>query len=208
MKIYKTCAELPIYNFVCISEKKEYRFLIKEFNEDENNLIEHKNSNELKSVFDTIEKEYKGLIASKKMLRREKELFLIMELSARYSIGTELLTMYREYKQIEILISLGKIKGLFFNENEPIAPQIKKMIASLFGLKNRLKIMESNFKAKYKTEEKKEEGNILLDLDKRALSLELYLETGYKIDTKKTSVLRWVNLEDICKTKSEANGSN
>ena len=76
------------------------------------------------------------------------------------------------------------------------------------NLKNKINILNSNFKIKYKITDKelKEDKvtsvtGIEKSLDSQALMLEGNLETGYRIDIKTTSVLRWVNLLETNKSK-------
>jgi len=208
VSLFKKCSEISIYAFIMISQTKDYRYLIREFDEnviDGTNFTDYINSNELELVYKELEKEYKGLLADKKMLRKEKALFFIMELNTRFSLATEALSLYSKHKEVAILKILDSVEGLAFDEEKDIQNQVKKITGTLFGWKNKLKIMEANFKKKYNvnTEDEDDTKDFISSLDKKALYLEVNLETGYKIDIKKTSVTRWVNLEDMNKQKMD-----
>jgi len=211
ISLFKKCSEISIYAFFMISQTRDYRYLIREFDEnviDGTDFTSYDNSKELELVFSELEKEYKGLLADKKMLRKEKALFFIIELNTRFSLATEALSLYAKHKEIEILKILDSVDGLSFDAEKDVTTQIKKITGQLFGWKNKLKIMESNFKKKYNISDDDDDDiddtkDFVSILDKKALYLEVNLETGYKIDIKKTSVTRWVNLEDMNKQKMD-----
>lgn len=187
----------------------DYRYLIEDFNEEEDTFLDYKDSDLLKALFNDLENEYKTLVADKKLLRREKALLTILELNARYSLATHVLTMYSENPYIEVLDILNSVEGLSFSEDKDISSQIEIAYKKILGWKNKLKIMEVNFKIKYKIDKEKEEPEfqlILSNLDKKSLFFELNLETGYRIDPKNTNVVRWVNLEERSNAKLDRNG--
>ena len=199
LTIIKSCSKISIYAFLMASFKGDMRYLIKGFDdEDEGSYKEHENSAELEIAYKELEKEYKTLVADKKMLRREKEFISILELNTRYSLVTHVLTMYNE--------------GMSFDPKKNISKQIELTTKKAYGWKNKLKIMEVNFKKKHKIKEEKDEDededylNLLSNLDKKALFHELNLETGYRIDPKNTDVVRWVNLEARSNAKLERKG--
>lgn len=213
LTIIKSCSKISIYAFLMASFKGDMRYLIKGFDdEDEGSYKEHEDSSELQLVYKELHKEYKTLVADKKVLRREREFISILELNTRYSLVTHVLTMYNENPFIEILDVLNSIEGMSFDPNKDISKQIELTTKKAYGWKNKLKIMEVNFRKKYKIKDEEDENededyaNLLSNLDKKALFHELNLETGYRIDPKNTDVIRWVNLEERSNAKLERNG--
>jgi hypothetical protein len=212
LPVFKKCSEISIYNFLMVGVTGDMRFLIKEFDAepDSSFFIEYKNSEDLKAIFKELEKEYKLLIADKKMLRREKEYTALLELNTRYSLANHILTVYEQHGTVEVLDIFNSVHGLSFHIKSGLSFEIDKITKKLYGWKNQLKIMEVNFKNKYKIDDKKDDepdaSSLLANIDKKALFFELNLETGYRIDPRKTDVIRWVNLEERSNAKLEKNG--
>ena len=128
----------------------------------------------------------------------------------RYSIASRVLEIYNESSEIEVLEVFPSL-GYEFNKFELVGPQIDKILRALIGVKNSIRIKEINFKKLYKIiddEEEEEANDLIADLDAKALSLESELELGYKINVKKTSILRWTNLNNRSELKRQANGKS
>jgi len=212
MLIKKDVNSVSIYDFCMISKNKDFRYLIRNFNEDdEDSYLEYRHDSDLMTIYAELVKEHKVLTDDIKSLRRSKADFEISELKLRYSIASRLLDIYNESSEIEVLECFPDL-GYAFNKFELVGPQLDSILKALIGLKNTIKIKEVNFKHKYKISDEEEDDDesydLIKDLDAKALSLEAELELGYKINVKKTSILRWTNLINRSELKRQANGKS
>lgn len=206
--IHKTCNSLSIYAYCMIALHGDFRFLIKGYKPDKGKQYSDlKSDPKLKAIFDNIVKEHNIYIADKSSLDKEKAMFELKELNLRYSITVQTLTLYKDTKSIEVLDLLNEL-GFSFNEFKPVGPQIDKVQEKLKGMRNLLNIKEIAFKKKYVKEDVDENRNInvIEGLDSKALSLETNLGLGYKINIKKTSVIRWENLISKEELKLKSHG--
>lgn len=188
----------------------DFRYLIKGYNsnkEKDYKGLEHHPS--LKKVFDDIAKEHKVYISGAADFVREKALFEIEEMSLRYKLIVRVLTLYNDTEDVEVLGILSDL-GMNYNEFEPVGSQLDNIQNELKTLRNALNIKELKFKKRYLKEDEepieKSNENIIEDLDAKALSLETNLELGYKINIKKTSIIRWENLIAREELKFNKNG--
>jgi len=206
--VKKDVSSVSIYDFCMISKHRDFRYLIRNFIEDDDeSYISLKHDPELMVIYAELVKQHKILTDDNRSLKRSKADFEISEMKLRYSIATQMLDLYKETSEIEVLGVFNEI-GYSFNEFDLVGPQIDKIVRSLIGLKNLIRIKEVNFKKRYLADEETEteENDIIKDLDSKALSLEAELELGYKINVKKTSMLRWTNLINRSELKREAHG--
>lgn len=212
IKTYKSCSEIPIYNFMMCLSTMNFTFLIsnaKKVSKDKVNKFVEEKKDYLKGIFEEIEVEYKGLTFSKHELEKQKALASMIYMEAKHNAIVKVLNLYISTNEIAVLELLNSL-GLKFDKKKPIAPQLKLAERATVGLRNKINIKTANFKIKYKISEadlKNEiddnSADIEKSLDSQALSIEANLETGYHIDIKKTSVLRWVNLTEANQRKIE-----
>lgn len=210
MLIKKDVNSVSIYDFCMISKNKDFRYLIRNFNEeDEDSYLEYKHDSDLMVIYSDLVREHKVLTNDVKSIRRSKADFEISEMKLRYSIASRVLEIYNESSEIEVLEVFPSL-GYEFNKFELVGPQIDKILRALTGIKNSIKIKEINFKKLYKIidddEEEEDTNDLIANLDAKALSLESELELGYKINVKKTSILRWTNLNNRSELKRQADG--
>ena len=93
--------------------------------------------------------------------------------------------------------------GLALTQKQIPEKQINKIKSGIDAIRNKLTIKEANFKKKYGYDAAKEdEEDLFVILDRQALQLERGLEVGYRIDIKKTSIIRWMNLLKMAEEKS------
>lgn len=203
---------MPIYNFIMCVSAMDFKFIISNLNKISDEKAEEfvlKNEKYILDKLSKIQLEYTELTFGKEELKREKEVLAMRFLEAKRNVIIQIVNTYIETNDKIILAPLTtlcpKIK-----ENDSIAIKLKKARGEAIGLLNKINIGTANFKAKYKitTDEFDSEKDYSTDdieknLDAQALSIESNLETGYLIDTRKTSVLRWVNLKEAVKRKSE-----
>jgi hypothetical protein len=161
-----------------------------------------KNEKKLKELIESMQEEYKGLVFNKKELIKQKELGDMMFIEVKHNLIIKCLSLFIETEDFSVLEILEEIQIKFDKEKE-LLPQLEKVRAIAYGLKNRINIKTINFKKKYnltdtelEVEHEDTSSDIEKQLDSQALLLEGNLEKGYRIDIKKTSVLRWVNLRE------------
>lgn len=205
--VKKDVNTVSIYDFCMISKHQDFRYLIRNFREDdEDSYIGLKHDPELMLIYADLVKEHKILTEDNRSLKRAKADFEISEMKLRYSIATQILDIYKDTLEIEVLEVFNDL-GYIFDKAFPIGPQLDRIFRALTGLKNQIRIKEVNFKKRYLAdEEENEDDDIMRDLDSKALSLEAELELGYKINVKKTSMMRWTNLINRSELKREAHG--
>jgi KaiC/GvpD/RAD55 family RecA-like ATPase len=194
---------------MCVSQN-DLIYLIVNVNDstdDQVNKYVEKNINDLTIKFNKIEEEYKAITFDKKELSKQKELARMIYLESQHNAIVKVLNLYIETNEILVLDILNEL-GCKFDKLNDINKQLKSANRVIMNLKNKINILNSNFKIKYKitNKELKEDKvtsvtGIEKSLDSQALMLEGNLETGYRIDIKTTSVLRWVNLLETNKSK-------
>lgn len=209
VKTYKSCSDIPIYNFMLILKSSRFDLMISnadQLSDDEVGLYIVKKFEWLKSTFKKIEEEYKSLIFEKRELDRNKEIVAMKSLETKHNLIIKVVSIYLDSREVEVLEILNDL-DVGFDKDKDIIPQLQKAKNAAKGLRNKINIKQAAFKAKYRIDEDAEYENTESDiekfLDSQALSMESNLETGYRIDIKKTSVLRWVNLMERNRYKTE-----
>lgn len=189
----------------------DYKYLVKDFDkfkEDDVEKFISKNKDLLSDSFDKIQSEYSGLTFSDRELERHKMLFSMMYMEIKHNAITKIVNVFISTKEKSVLDLLNGF-DIKIDKSKPIKDQLEKARRATVTLRNKLNIATANFKAKYKIndEQLKDEisdtGDVEKSLDRMALTLESNLETGYHIDIRKTSVLRWINLNEANERKLE-----
>ena len=200
MTTYVGCSDLPIYNFMMYISTNDILWFVKD--KGGKDLTESEKIT-IFNLSEIIVEEYREII-----LIRQKEYSKMINLELRFKIITSVLNLYEETLSFKSLTMLSEL-GLSFDESKPILPQIQVAKNRATGFKMKLRIAQANFKTRYKLTEDdlKKEGDresrtsVEKNLDYQSLLLENNLETGYKIDPKTTSVLRWVNMLEMNEQK-------
>lgn len=194
---HKSCSTLPIYNFYKASLFSDLRYLIKGYDEDTNSSVEYKSDKALAVILKEIVKQYTILTNDKKTMKLKKMEYELIFLTGRYNLILKVLGIYKECKMVEVLDVLNDLE-VPFSASGDIGKQIDKAIQITKGLKNKINIKQLNFKKlsgiKDDDKDKQDPNDVMASLDKTALLLETNLELGYRVDVKKTSAERWVNL--------------
>jgi hypothetical protein len=195
MKLYKSCETLPVFNFYKIANKGNLKYLVYDYDE-ENSDLELENQDELNDIWRNILYEYYELRNDKSMLIKVQKKIKIETLRTEIEIIQSLILLYirkRDNKVKELLLKY-KIK---IDLSGDIEKEIERLKNKLNGLKTRLKIQEIAFNKQY-NKKTVENNNLINDI---IASLDL----NYDLDTKKTSVAKWVAL--IKNKNKKANGS-
>ncbi len=197
MKFHKSVRTLSIYSFNELVKSNDLRFLLASFDQwqDEDLILSIEEIKEAKQISEDIFYQYAELTNNYKMLAEYKAKFIIVEAEYRYDVTLKVLEFYLLSRDVEILDSLNKLQWKF-DKNENIDEQLQSISQSMRGLKTKLDLLKVKFKNKYGAkEDKKEEAIKFVDrLDKEAIELELGLKLNYSINTKLTTVSRWVNM--------------
>ena len=196
MEFYKSCRTLSIYSFNEIIKSNDFRFLIKDF--DEYNSEEIKlvgvDLEEAIEIFKEIVYEYSELTFNRNLLLNYKSQINIVKEEFRYSVTEKILNFYAESGDLDVLNMLNNLEWKIDIEGD-INLQVEDIVASMKKFRNKINILKLKYKDKFdgKSKDKKEE--IFIDkLDSEAISLEIALKISYQIDTKKTSVSKWISM--------------
>jgi len=205
MEYYEDLETLPIYNFVKIVDGN-VNYIFKDY----------KNPNKLQIPLDTIEKlraEYVKIIFNpinlSELKKEAKHRYLITQKAILLEIYNIFLgfAIERPETALKVLFLAHKVKGIS-TKNFPIPDNLStdniKIISTKFDrlisiLNNKISIAKTNLK----DDDAKEEIESI-NLDEQALQIETFLELGYMLDVKTTSVLRWVHLLKSTNKKAEA----
>lgn len=205
MKVHKSCKTLSIYSFDRIVDTTDLRYLIRDFDEfeEENFKLTIVEAQELSTIFENILNEYNGLTANTKMFTNYKKRMAILELEFLHDTTVKILKLFVQTNTIEVLGLLVDLKWSF-DADKPIEEQVAAIEQSLKGIRNRIRISKASFVNAYKDSEEPVKNN----LGKEALYLEINLGISRKIDTKTTSVEEWVNMINLSVEKNKKNVSN
>lgn len=195
IKYYKTCSTLPIFNFYKIIDEGNLNFLVKGY-EDGDDDVEDEGESEF--ILQEIIEEYSELTASKEILVGLNSQILITEYEFERDFLKEALNTYNETGDLEVLSILSEF-GFNIDEAKDFDAFLNRVILRVKGLNNKIRIN----KVKYANRFKEEIKEIKRNLDKEALILEMSLELGREIDTHKTSVSKWINMINVSKEKRE-----
>ena len=149
-------------------------------------------------------------IPNNTIISKYKSEFLIESYEFKYKQALTILDLYSNYKDINLLLIFNRL-GFKFSEVEDVNQQVEKIITSLKKLKTKINVLKIKHEEKFEKELNK--GDEKLErvdrLDAEALALELSLNLGYSINTKKTSVSKWITMWNISnKRNSKNNGKS
>ncbi len=201
MEFHKTCKTLPIYNFNEVVKKEDLRYLIKDFDEyleeDEKFKLGVEHVIEARGILKEIMYEYSALTGNKNLLLSYQAQIKIKEEEFRYMIAEKILANFAEFEDVEVLMVLNSINIPFHLELD-IEAQVVSAIRYLKRLKTRISVMNINYDQKFKKNAKQKlSGEVIDNLDQEAIELEIALKISYSIDTKKTSVSKWINMWNV-----------
>lgn len=194
IKYHKSCSTLPIYNFYKILDDGDLRFLIVGYSEFEADGV--KVTAEAESALNIIIEEYSLLTANNEVNVSIGLQILVTEQEFERDTLVQILDIFKEFEDFDVL-SLAYEFGFDIKFDEDLEPQIEKIIKRIKALNNKIRINKS----KYATRFKKATEEIKRNLDKEALMLEMNLKLGREINTRTTSVLKWINMLQISRDK-------
>ena len=187
MKIYKSCRELPMYNFYEVLETKDPKYLVKEYDDVE---MTDELANELTPIWRNIFEEYIVLKDDKQIRLSFKKLIIISKLETKYEICKSLVSglisqvLKKEQKKyIEELCHWG----FLIDGRKNINSEIERIIKNLKALNSGIQIK----RVQYDKEFRKEQDDEKTSIDAQIVAIELILENG-AIDIHRTTVSKWV----------------
>jgi len=179
---FKSCDTLPIYNFYKILNTKELKWLIKDYDEDDE--IEDE---KLITLWEDIYEEYIDLLGEKAVTKKSVAINQLQKMELEIRIVSSLIKMYIDRKFDEIG---EQIDEWGYDKND-----LEKSIKKLESLKFRMDILKS------KTDVKEDE-EVKYDLYNDIVSIETILGNGINIDPHKTVVSKWVSYILISEKKN------
>lgn len=194
--IYKNCSEIPISNFFKLLETGDLALLFKEPKD-----FEKSQEEKLFKIFSDIVMEYHELTSNDKFVQQRKAEFDIEYLEFRYNMTKQLLSIYNETEELEVLILLKELNWKINLEADPVG-QLKHIVKNLIGLKNRIKIKKSAYRRKYKTEAQKSTPNF--KLEDQLIELEVGIPLSFRIDPDTDTISRYIKWMSILEQKNKA----
>lgn len=174
---YKSCDTLPIYNFYKILNTKDLKWLIKDYNEDdEYDTDEEKLIEFWEKVYDG----YIDLLGEKAITKKSLIVNQISKLELEIHTVSTLLKIYVDKPFKEIAEQIDEW-GYYKND-------IEKSIKKLESLKFKIDILKSKNDIG-----NEEEEDFKYDLYNDIVSIETSLGNGLNIDPHKTVVSKWVS---------------
>jgi len=200
-KIHKSCETLPIYSFYKLTETEDLRWLIVDYAEYEDAELKLEDIKSLSEVSSNIMNEYGGLIMNMAMLSNYKRQMQIEYLEYKYMVCTMILNLFAKGGEAEVLELLNEYDFKIDIEKD-LLPQFKEAELKVKRLKMQIQIFRLDFDKKMKSIN----SDIKTNIEREALLLEVNLKLGYGIDTRKTSVSRWVTMMKLSNEKNKQNG--
>ena len=203
---YNNCKSIPMYNFYETMETDDYRWLLKDFDDDSDISLSEKEKEALKLKFRDIFNEYLELKKDEKVIKTLKQRAIIANLENRMFWGVTLLKLYIKNPMEETAEALKSWKFKIYPK--PLDEQIKSLTKQLKSLKTQINMETSSYEKMTEKSDKKEKVNI----EKQAINVAKGLDLKYPINTKDTTIVQWLayceNLETIIKAnkKRQENG--
>lgn len=200
LKYYRNCDELPIFNFYEILKTKNYAYLYLDY-DGYDDMVAKDN---FQDVFQDIYEEYVNLIGDNTTLIYYELIKDVLYLETRYKVVSSLMKnmtstpMNKETRKAYI----GALRKWRYkiDEKKDFGDEMIRVVRQLKASKNALKIKQSELKA---LREKNDNGSNLT-LVQQEVKLEQALSRN-NVDTKKTSVTKWVYMIKEIEVINQAN---
>ena len=204
-KFYKSANTIPAFNFFEGIKTGNILWFIKGYNEDEEEDYSL-NENQLKALNkykEDIYWDYIDLVNDQKVKNTYKKQILIEQWEGIHSIVDGSISLYETTKNPLNLRYINQIEDIGwkidFSKNVP--KQVSALKRKLKGLRNRIKLFKSKITAQIKTDNKKREQGEEADIDKTALIIEQNLELKRELDTRTTTLKKFVFLMEMNDSK-------
>ena len=198
LKTYKSCKTLWMHNFYEIIDSDDYRWLVKGFDEDSDLELTEKQEVELKELWQTLFNEYVELKGDQAIIKSLRKRALIAELQKRLYWGSTFLQLIiknpRSSNLDDFIIELKKYK-FKFDKSKPINTEVEKLIKQLKSLKTKFNLETSKYEKSLEKSESKEK----VDITEQTVSIAKILDLKYPIDSKSTTVSKWIAYQKSAK---------
>lgn len=186
-KVYKSCDTLWRYNFDKILETEDYRWLIHDFNENSELVINEKTLVFLQEIWHKIFEEYVTLKGDQLVVNNLKKRAYLAKIQNKMFWGATLLKLIinnPETKNLkEISDSLAK-HGFKLDIKKPLDTQIDSLSKQLKSLRTKFNLEVSKYEKTLENSKNKERANSL----DQFRAIERVLELKYPLNTKEFTV--------------------
>jgi len=201
MHLYKSCNDLPIWNFDVIYRTNDFKYLVVDYNGYDDIDIP-KGANER---WDAIKNEWVELLDDATTAYYYQLVLEVVYLQTRYNVVKQLLKIMWDREDMDeesMKIYLGALKEwrYFYNEKATRVVEIDRLLKQLKRSQNKITIKLDEL-AKMKEEYHLDDGDTST-LDKQAVTLE-QITGKNNIDTRTTSVSKWVEISKLAESINE-----
>jgi hypothetical protein len=158
-------------------------------------------------IYKDLMQEYSEITADKTIIGNYNAQIIIEKNIFKYDMTMKIVYNYIENGDVEVLECLNEL-GWNFDSKLDIDSQLKKIAASMRLFKTKIDLLklkyEERFGKKFKLGGDGNRNGMLSRLESDATDLEIALSLGYQIDTKKTSVVKWISLFNAANKKAES----
>ena len=203
MYLYKNCRDLPIYNFDIVFRENDLKYLVVGYD----GYCDVTIPDGAETHWEMIKKEWIKALGDKTLEYKQQLMLEVNYLQVRFNVVAEVIQLLEysilDKELIDAYSNILRPWGYIYNKK-------KKVKENLVNLKNQHKFSQNKLKDKLSeleklTENDKDEN---VSLEKQAVYLAQCLNRN-RIDTKKTTVLEWIELKNLAKeinSKSKRNG--
>jgi len=193
VKIYATCEEMPLWNFHKYYETNDLKYFTE-------NLLEIEG---LELVKKTFLEEYYSLSKNEKVSNKLAVADKIMILANKFESVNFIIWSIKNFETalgrdalMELVSDLQKW-NYNIKSDRNLIDQVNAIESRLEGIKTKIRLLESEI-------EEEQEEKETSSLESQILSVTRVLNLPYKIDSKKTSVLEWIEMQEQCRILAEA----
>jgi len=167
-------------------ETEEYRWLLKDFNDDSDISLPEEELNALKELFQTLFNEYIELKKDTKVLKTLKQRAIIANLENRMFWGATLLKLFIQNPTEETAESLRSWK-FKIDITKPLDLEVESVTKQLKSLRTKINMEVSAYE---KMVENKSKSKEKLNIEKQAINVAKGLDLKYTINKKETTMLQ------------------
>lgn len=191
MKFYNNCDTLPIYNFEKIFNENNLLFLLVDYDGFDSEItLNTEEQIEAQKICKEIMYEYSFLTENTSIIENYIKQAQIEKEEFKYNVTNKTLELYLEVNNVEILLLLNSL-GWDFDSEKDVNIELEKIVSGMKKLKTRINVLKNKYENKYKPDNTKKNNS---NLEMEAILLAINLKLSYSIDTKKTSVSKWLNM--------------
>ena len=188
-KVYNSCDEMPLYNFKMYLRTNDLKWF-------------SKNGKEVKGLKDAMISffdEYLEKTNNRKVKIRFSKVLRMQKLDVKYSsVMLLLIAIYNHKlgkKELEENIKALEKWGYKLNRNKDLFEQLEKIHRRIQNLRSQYELLQIEIQ----DDDKKES----ISLERQIILVSKSLELGYKINEKETTVLEWIEYQELLKERQK-----